>query len=353
MKIEVNSDNQIIVTDGFKVIETINKSDDGEWNREPTKNGIIDFFHVIGNVELKNLPDKISMADIISHDGNSYYGFSSASIKINSNKIYVSVGFTYELRTWDNSFTANTFFDNLKIELGKHDIDIDIYYDASSIVDVFANELQFEYKPELTIKELLSGVVGKIKNIERNITVKLLEESSPQVFKKIFDFPERYSVICTQYVVWFGELLKKLGVSASISTRQDTLGLLLSIKHDGGQELTDRIEQLLYGYLSLPYSEYLPNQLPAEPEVKMELLQLRNQVDQFKFNLLQAKSALEIQSLKSEAQAIELKKKEDELVLLRSSQNSNLELFDGALAIEKFKILGVTVNPKKVYELLK
>ncbi|ELV8853683.1 hypothetical protein QNE68_003932, partial [Vibrio fluvialis] len=65
MKVEVNSDNQLIVIDEFEVLETINKSDDGEWNREPSKNGIIDFFHVIGNVELKNLPDKISMADII------------------------------------------------------------------------------------------------------------------------------------------------------------------------------------------------------------------------------------------------------------------------------------------------
>lgn len=258
------------------------------------------------------------------------------------------------LDAWDMSYSYGRYVDCVNSLVEGQSKPIKKYSKHESTESSYFASLGFTFHfKEGDVVESILKCVNKISIAQNQAHAKLANHESKDVLVRLFDFPDRYSTVCTQYIVWFGELLKKIGLEAYLSTKESSQGMMLSIEHEGGQELTAKIEKLFYGYLSLPYSEYLPSQLPTDPQYKMELLLLKNQVDQFKFNLLQAKNALELQSMKNDELAQELNRKEDELILLKSAQNSKLEILDGALAIEKFKIFGVTVNPKKVLELLK
>jgi hypothetical protein len=259
-----------------------------------------------------------------------------------------------DLDLWNESYSYGSYVDHLDESIEGHSKPIKKYstHEGTDLPHLASLGITFNLKEGDVVENILE-FAKKISVAQEEVHAKLLNYDPEDVLVKLFDFPERYSTVCTQYILWFGELLKKTGLNASLSTEDSSHGIMLSIKHQGGQELTEKIEQLLYGYLSLPYSEYMPSQLPVDPQDKMELIMLKNQVDQFQFNLLQTKSMLELQSITNQALAKELSKNQDELLLLKAIQNSKLEIFGGALAIEKFKFLGVTVNPKKMYELLK
>ncbi len=353
MKFKVNSESELHLINKSEVVEVIKKDRQGYWLRESSNDTIGDFFSYISDVKISDIPQKYSMTDFVHLPACSDLGVHGASIDNTSGEVVCSIYLAYELKYWDKPFSADTFFKEFisKIESGGNMVAL--YDEQDTEIELHIYDIKPDLQPNMTVKELFTSIVAPILDQERNICIKLLEESSSTVFRKIFNFPDKYSAVCTQYIMWFGELLKRLGMQASLSTHSNEFGLLLSIEHNGNMELTEKIEQLFYGYLSLPYSEYIPRELPTDTNEKMDLLLLKNQVDQFKFNLLQTKNALEIASLKNDTLALELRQKEDELVLLRAAKESRLEILGGALSLEEFKVCGVTVNPKKAYDLLK
>ncbi|NQZ09422.1 MAG: hypothetical protein HRT35_19895 [Algicola sp.] len=187
----------------------------------------------------------------------------------------------------------------------------------------------------------------------------LTKESLPSVITRIFKFPPQYEIICSQYLLWFGELLASLGIDATVSTENKNGQTFLSIEPKYNTVLTSEIEKALYLYLSLPYSEYLPAECTNDNLVaKVEFQQLQHQIQMFqqqvevKNSLLELKTAqLESNSATSEALKQDLDAAKDKILLLESLKDSKLEMFEGAIALDEYKIGPVIINPKKIARL--
>jgi hypothetical protein len=92
---------------------------------------------------------------------------------------------------------------------------------------------------------------------------------------KLFEFPPEYANICSQYLMWFGEFLKNLGIEADVSTENKggKTSLIISPAENG--EMLEQIEQLFYCYIDLPYTEsipYNPDNFNIHQKYKMESL---------------------------------------------------------------------------------
>lgn len=352
MSIVITANDEIHVLEEGKTVEIIERGFEGRWTRETNGEGVTDFFKYISSVMLGDLPDSIYLSDFVHFPDVSVFDFYGATLDKNGDNITTSIFLAYELQVWEKTFPAKNFLELLVSRLKEKYDHVHQYDDTGTEVEVYIEDISTEYDPHMSIGDYLKHVYAPIKAIESDVFKTLTEASRANIFRKLFNFPQEYSAICTQYILWFGEVLEKLGITASLSTKKIELGTLLSIEHEGGNELTAKIESLLYGYLSLPYSEYLPKDMPRDPEEKMQLLLLKNQVDQFKFNLQQIQSALEIANIKNDTLQSELRSKDADLLLLRAAQDSKLEFFKGVFAIEEFKVFGVTVNPKRAFDLI-
>ena len=184
------------------------------------------------------------------------------------------------------------------------------------------------------------------------IEQRLLKSKSAHLLVKLFNFPQQYEVICSQYLLWFGELLKSLGIDASVSTENKNGQTFLSIEPKDNTALTSEIEKALYLYLSLPYSEYLPAETTKDNLIaKVEFQQLQHQVQMFQQQIEVKNSLLEMKSVTNEALKKDLEAAKDKVLLLESLKDNKLELLGGALALDEYKIGPVTISPKKVAKL--
>lgn len=180
----------------------------------------------------------------------------------------------------------------------------------------------------------------------------LTKDSSTNLIIKLFQFPPQYEVICSQYLLWFGELLKSLGIEAIVSTENKNGQTFLSIEPKDNTVLTSKIEKALYLYLSLPYSEYLPAESTSDNLIaKVEFQQLQHQIQMFQQQMEVKNSLLELKSATNEQLKKDLEAAKDKILLLESLKDNKLEFFEGAIALDEYKIGPVRISPKKVAKL--
>ncbi|MGF1807757.1 hypothetical protein L4C31_21170, partial [Aliivibrio sifiae] len=295
MKFEEKSEDKLLLVDADKVLETIKKDRDGIWLREDGRGKLQDFFSIIGGVKLSELPSQIHLSDFV-YDINSEYGYDGASIVRDREQIKLSIYFTYELMNWNNPYSIKEYLNLLEEQLAASGASFDYAESSSTLIDFTVFYSFKECDLSLTIRELLTHECSVIQRVRDNVSKKLAS-SVEGMFSKVFNFPKHYQIVCIQYLMWFGEVLENVGITADLEAKNSGSGTVLSINYEGGEALTQEIEKLFYQYLSLPYAEFLPKESSDESLLKFQLL--NNQVEQFKFNIQQIRSSFEIEKIKN------------------------------------------------------
>jgi hypothetical protein len=202
-----------------------------------------------------------------------------------------------------------------------------------------------------SITQAIEDLAAMVKVEYDLIAHKLTKDAANNLITKPFKFPKQYEVICSQYLLWFGELLQSVGIDASVSAENKGGQTFLSIEPKDNTVLTSEIEKTLYLYLALPYSEYLPAEtVIANHVAKMQFQQLNNQVQMLNQQVEFKTSMLELEELKRKEQSSELVEVKGKLLLLESLQDSKFELFDGAVTLESYKLGPMVINPKRTIE---
>jgi hypothetical protein len=119
------------------------------------------------------------------------------------------------------------------------------------------------------------------------------------VVTKLFDFPPEYANICSQYLIWFGEFLKNLGIDADVSTKNKDGKTSLIVSPAENGEMLEQIEELFYRYLALPYAELLPPEREMSIQeqhtfiaIKQQVQMLEMQVESQDFLLMNSKATI-------------------------------------------------------------
>ena len=111
------------------------------------------------------------------------------------------------------------------------------------------------------------------------------------VFVRLFDFPSEYQNIYAQYLMWFGEFLKNLGLDADAHTEPKSGKTALIVSPKNNQKLLVEIEKLFYQYIQLPYVEILPPQREMSIQEQHSFMAIRQQVQLLEMQI-QAKDSL-------------------------------------------------------------
>ncbi len=110
-----------------------------------------------------------------------------------------------------------------------------------------------------------------------------------------FDFPEHLRGPCTQYLLYFVQFLRDLGIEAKADLKQEAHRVLFSVTPADGKEALQKVRDALAAYLVVPSVRDLSAVVAANPDIAMLQLQanvmfLQSQV-QLATAVVQAKDA--------------------------------------------------------------
>lgn len=217
---------------------------------------------------------------------------------------------------------------------------------------------------EAPIAELLDQwtpvIEGLLTDVERDLTASM----RPDSLVALFDFPVDVRVACEQYLLYFVEFLKDIGVEAQADLTHDAGRVLFSVTPRDGLQALDRIREALEAYLELPASKDLGDMssLAADPRVQQLVANLQH----LKGQLYLAAAALQLKDatiaqLSMARDVVRPKTISGEVLqsslrLIDSSASPHVdeeEIISGVVSISQYKAKGVTINLAEIYRRLR
>lgn len=173
----------------------------------------------------------------------------------------------------------------------------------------------------------------------------------------MFDFPEEVRVPCEQYLVYFGQFLRDLGVQATSDLRHEAGQVLFTVKPTDPRTALDKVRAALEVYLRLPTS---PVSDTSHGEIAVQRLEAS--VLRLRSDLRLASAELQAKNMTIEAQQLIIQTQKGllsgEFVFnamkdVTPKADDKEELIGGIVALTTYKEKGVEVNLAELLRKLK
>ena len=260
-----------------------------------------------------------------------YLTIQNASLNIFIDNHHVGLSVEHNLETWTNPFKYTDFvacYSKLLTSApfkSRDELTLTIGFD-----ETFEEPMLPEVNEAI---EWLNKCYLEAENI-------MHDSVKSEVFTKLFDFPPEYRNICSQYLVWFGEFLKNLGIEANVSTKNSGTQTALIVTPDNCPELLENIEKLFYQYIELPYVELLPPQGNLTPQEIYAYQSAVMQVQHLQTQIQMKDSVIASYEATNTNLVAQIKEQSSKLLLIDSLKEDNkISLFGGLIEInQKLKI---------------
>jgi hypothetical protein len=194
---------------------------------------------------------------------------------------YIQFGISFDAFNWDKPYSIKEYTEELLNQVLSDGWTItkdDISEVESGIMRLegFLSDIPYTLPVNETLKKALDFIY------EVNLTVlKVLE---PRAIVQKFDFPEEVRTACEQYLLYFAEFLKDVGIEATAMITEEAENVIFSVKPKNKEEALENINKLLKLYLQLPsssiagsYQPTLETSLPVQ-RLNAQILHLQSQL---------------------------------------------------------------------------
>lgn len=105
---------------------------------------------------------------------------------------------------------------------------------------------------ESTVGSRIDAVVPLFERAHRQAQANLLLRSQPHSIVAQFDFPEEVKIPCEQYLLYFVQFLRDVGIEASAEIQERAGSVLFSVTPKDSEEALENVKAALDIYLRLP-----------------------------------------------------------------------------------------------------
>jgi hypothetical protein len=216
--------------------------------------------------------------------------------------------------------------------------------------------------PGATAESVLERWLPITDEIIRQAQATLTAEIDRDTLVTLFDFPQHVSTACEQYLLYFVQFLRDLGIEAGASITHEARQVLFSVTPTEGAEALDRIREALDIYLRLPDSPEFAAQAPRYGDIAVQ--QLQANIYHLKGQLMVADAVL--QARDAQIQALQLSNFTYQQLLATQQQAATLPLLPastsgadaeplvpGVIEVTKYEGKGFTVNLPELLRRLK
>lgn len=204
-------------------------------------------------------------------------------------------------------------------------------------------------------------VLDTIARVESSLTAKMRSNAVTAVF----DFPEEIRVYCEQYLLYFVQFLKDLGVEANAEVQHSANQVLFSVTPVDGTQALEKIRKALDIYLQLPTNIGAGNYVVADSEIEVVRLNaniqhLNSQISLARAQMMAAQAAIDYKDATIEQKNMTIRVLEGEVFALsmrspdqEQGDKDTEDLLGGAVSLKPYEAKGVDVNLPFIFRKLR
>jgi hypothetical protein len=256
---------------------------------------------------------------------------------------------------WRNPWTATEYLAAVQTDLGDHECKVE---NKGILPGVHVTYERAADEPVINIVTELAPFLLRVINDARR---RLASSVRGDALVSYFRFPQETSVASQQYLLYFVEFLRDLGIQATAELKEDARHVLFSVTPASGSQALDRIREALHVYLNLPGSNEAKTALAENHDVAA--LQLRFQVSSLEAQMDLMRGAVQfrdatIDLLKLEnfqlRQAVLVPVEREIRQLPGEKQTGKTEdVFDGLVTVKTIETKMVDINAGELVRRLK
>lgn len=237
----------------------------------------------------------------------------------------------------------------------------DLFLEGDSFNDRFPHvKITGKKLPDQCLYQEMSYIIEKLSSIQQEILSEGLLDEQPSIMQE-FEFPKEIRVYCEQYLIYFAQFLKDVGVEVTASITENDGKSIFHVTPKSKDEALKKIHKALGAYLNLPVVVTL-DQFPSL-DSSMEVKILHSQIHDF-----QNKLSLAIEKIRQQNLSLEMKNRiiDQQNSLMQSMQSGRVlmesmrdedqdceKIIDGALSIKKYDLGPLELDLPNIFRKMK
>ena len=309
-------------------------------------------FSELPQLKYLELKLKFDWSDLIDH-----IWISPPTDKPHRENFEASFNFKYSLPDWKKPFSFAEYikeFSRAFEEKNYSNISLALYED----IEDYSFAVKFLVtSPDLLIADELMQYSNLIHGLCDEVGRSLISRVNSESVVMFFDFPEEMKVPCEQYLLYFVQFLRDLGVEASSELKHDVGQVLFTVTPTDTRQALDKIRTALEIYLHLPaspVSDIIDNEIAIQ-RLASNILHLKGQLSLARAELQAKDAAIQFQQLTIAHQQHLLSDAimVDSLKDATPKSKDKEELLGGTFAITKYEGKGFEIDFAKIFRRLR
>jgi hypothetical protein len=325
--------------------------------------------NILKAYRLNDIPDKIAVLTLrtkhqfirdepeISQDVIVYKG--------KTGQHYIALEFSFDGDNWARLWSITEYKEEFKAICEQQALS-GIFLtplDEMEIIDVEEYELSLSVPIQdrsITIEAEAQKYSGDLQRLHELTEAALSEKLYGESVVVHFDFPEEVRIPCEQYLIYFVQFLKDLGVEATAELQHEAGQVLFAVTPANQEEALGKIREALQTYLSLAASP-VSNLAPLDYEIAIQRLVSEVQHLQSRISLARAELQLREATIQTQQATIMHLSALNEGVMVESLERATLqrnakdteEVLGGIVEITKYEGKGVNINLAEIFRRLR
>lgn len=191
---------------------------------------------------------------------------------LNEDEKEISFNFEFDAGNWTGIWGIRDYVEELERITKEHaESNVTIEIDKDEVITGFW--LTFPIRDmQAIIEHTVAFLQATLIQFHQTAVTNLIARAQPESLVMWFDFPEVVRVPCEQYLLYFVQFLKDVGLDATADLKHEAGQVLFSVTPIDGQQALANVRQALEIYLHLPQRYGQGVMLPPSSDREMRLL---------------------------------------------------------------------------------
>jgi len=229
-----------------------------------------DSFHGVHGLSLSLILEPDDARNMIS-----FFKFSYNPVIIDLDSTHIKQYFKVLNKIWNNLNPSNPIYN----------------YESSK--NYLAFDLGLQHNNNFTPQEYFKNLGSNILRIHLKVKSILKTNTKNIFFTSKFNFPREIKTACEQYLTYFSQFLRDMGIESNTEIKSNAHEVLFTVKPEDPNQALEQVYEALKVYLSLP--DYPDIQNDFNLPNNYAVIELKRKVNDLKGNLMLAKQMMLLQ----------------------------------------------------------